>query len=60
MYSESIFIYFSIILYPIDISRSTTALSVDSHRLNRDSGVQVHSYYLLREVFYYKSLVIYK
>ncbi len=38
MYSKSVFIYFSIILYIVEISQSTSAPSVDSHRSNRDSG----------------------
>lgn len=38
MYSKSAFIYFSIILYIVEISQSTSAPSVDSHASNRDSG----------------------
>ncbi len=58
MYSKSVFIYFSIILYIVEISQSTSAPSVDSHRSNRDSGAHrdnngPSSFIMLS---YYKSL----
>lgn len=42
MHSKSVFIYFSIMLCPIEIFKSTTAPSVDIHRFNRDSGVPIN------------------
>lgn len=46
MHSKSVFIYFSITMYIVGISQSTSAPSVDNHSSNRDVGTiqgQVHS-----------------